>query len=143
MCAALASAGGQLHRTELLGMKSGASMVQNGVIANAAVPGGSSGGHLQDSQQQHEQQQEQQQQEQQPPPPRGTAPCPGATWCRRAARAVRQRLQDGQQLFREYQYVVALDDTIRHTQADALRSDSSSRNRYANVLPYDYNRAAA
>jgi len=66
----------------------------------------------------------------------------GVTWCRRAARAVKQRLLDNQQLFREYQYVVALDDTIRHTQGDALRADSVSRNRYANVLPYDYNRCA-
>ena len=78
------------------------------------------------------------------PPPRPgrgpPAPEPGATWCRRAARAVRQRLQDAQQLFREYQYVVALDDTIRHSQGDAMRSESAQRNRYANVLPYDYNR---
>jgi hypothetical protein len=64
----------------------------------------------------------------------------GATWCRRAARAVKQRLLDTQQLFREYQYVVALDDTIRHAQGDAMRADSAARNRYANVLPYDYNR---
>jgi hypothetical protein len=64
----------------------------------------------------------------------------GVTWCRRAARAVRQRLQDSQQMFREYQYVVALDDTIRHAQNDAMRADCAGRNRYANVLPYDYNR---
>lgn len=77
-------------------------------------------------------------QQQQPRPAAGAEP--GATWCRRAARAVRQRLGDASQLFREYQYVVALDDTIRHAQGDALRSDSAPRNRYANVLPYDYNR---
>lgn len=64
----------------------------------------------------------------------------GATWCRRAARAVKQRLLDQQQLFREYQYIVALDDTIKHPQADALRTECAGRNRYANVLPYDYNR---
>ena len=64
----------------------------------------------------------------------------GATWCRRAARAVSQRLADGAQLFREYQYVVALDDAIRHAQADAVRAEAAGRNRYANVLPYDYNR---
>jgi hypothetical protein len=74
-----------------------------------------------------------------PPPGRGAAEM-GATWCRRAARAVRQRLLDSQQLFREYQYVVALDDTIHHGQGDALRADAAARNRYANVLPYDYNR---
>ncbi|GBF94107.1 hypothetical protein Rsub_07094 [Raphidocelis subcapitata] len=90
--------------------------------------GPASAAALADQHQQHQQQQL---------PPRGE---PGATWCRRAARAVRQRLADGQQLIREYQYIVALDDSIRHASRDAVRADSAARNRYANVLPYDYNR---
>ncbi|KAI8476161.1 MAG: protein-tyrosine phosphatase-like protein [Monoraphidium minutum] len=121
MCAARAAfrGAGQQPGADAPHMK-GAAMLSNGVAAHAGA-----GGDLQ-----------QQQQQQRPPAP----PEPGATWCRRAARAVRQRLQDAQQLFREYQYVVALDDTIRHAQGDAVRADCAQRNRYANVLPYDYNR---
>lgn len=61
-------------------------------------------------------------------------------WYTRAHRALKQRWSDPNQMMREYQHVAALDDGIEHTTSAAKSKAASGRNRYCNVLPYDYNR---
>jgi protein tyrosine phosphatase len=63
-------------------------------------------------------------------------------WYTRAHRALKQRWSDPQQMLREYQHVCALDDAIEHTAGVAKSRAASGRNRYCNVLPYDFNRCA-
>jgi hypothetical protein len=63
-------------------------------------------------------------------------------WYARAHRALKQRWSDPQQMLREYQHVCALDDAIEHSAAVAKSRAASGRNRYCNVLPYDFNRCA-
>jgi protein tyrosine phosphatase len=64
-------------------------------------------------------------------------------WYSRAHRALKQRWGDPQQMLREYQHVCALDDAIEHSAGVAKSRAASGRNRYCNVLPYDFNRCAA
>eukprot|EP00878_Enallax_costatus_P032416 GHUV01035624.1.p1 GENE.GHUV01035624.1~~GHUV01035624.1.p1 ORF type:complete len:306 (+),score=75.01 GHUV01035624.1:411-1328(+) len=61
-------------------------------------------------------------------------------WYLRALRALQQRVSDPQNLIQEYQHVVALDECIQHTTDAAKSRAAHGRNRYCNVLPYDYNR---
>lgn len=61
-------------------------------------------------------------------------------WYIKALRALQQRVSDPHQLIKEYQHVAALDDSIQHTVEVARSQAAHGRNRYCNVLPYDYNR---
>lgn len=62
-------------------------------------------------------------------------------WYIKALRALQQRVSDPHQLIKEYQHVAALDDSIQHTVEVARSQAAHGRNRYCNVLPYDYNRS--
>lgn len=61
-------------------------------------------------------------------------------WYSRAYRALKQRASEPSQLVREYQHVAALDYSLNHSTAVAKSRAAAGRNRYANVLPFDYNR---
>uniref|UniRef100_A0A383W4E4 Uncharacterized protein n=1 Tax=Tetradesmus obliquus TaxID=3088 RepID=A0A383W4E4_TETOB len=63
-----------------------------------------------------------------------------AYWYSRAHRALKQRWADPQQMSREYQHVCALDDAIQAPAGVAKSRAAAGRNRYCNVLPYDFNR---
>lgn len=79
-----------------------------------------------------------------PPPSVGTSAGQGHAqyWYQRAHRALKQRASEPLQLMREYQHVVALDHAITHPCSVAKSRAAAGRNRYTNVLPYDYNRCA-
>jgi hypothetical protein len=62
-------------------------------------------------------------------------------WYERAYRALKQRLGDGDLIMREYSHIVNLDMFISHSCEAAQQEDTSSLNRYCNVLPYDHNRS--
>ena len=53
---------------------------------------------------------------------------------------VSSRLSDAHQLGDEYHAVVMRDRLIDHTTDQSQLPEHGSRNRYVNVLPYDYNR---
>lgn len=55
-----------------------------------------------------------------------------------AAKIVKQRLSNPQELNMEFYHIEVLDDDIQHPYQVATAN--SMRNRYSNVLPYDYNR---
>ncbi len=57
-----------------------------------------------------------------------------------ALAVVHQRLLDPRQLEDEYRSVLERDRSIGHSVRDSQAPDSVPRNRYGNVLPYDYNR---
>jgi type II secretory pathway pseudopilin PulG len=59
---------------------------------------------------------------------------------RQALAIVQQRLADANQLQNEYRDVLAQDRGIEHTLEQSQRPENGPRNRYVNVLPYDYNR---
>lgn len=59
---------------------------------------------------------------------------------RQALSIVQQRLLDARQLHSEYKNVVMRDRAIEHTIEQSQRPENGPRNRYVNVLPYDYNR---
>ena len=52
---------------------------------------------------------------------------------------VQQRLLDTKQLQEEYKNVVIRDLSIEHTVEQSQKPENGPRNRYLNVLPYDYN----
>jgi protein tyrosine phosphatase len=49
------------------------------------------------------------------------------------------RLSDGRQLLSEYRTVTELDSLIDHTVYASQQPENVAKNRYTNVLPYDYN----
>jgi protein tyrosine phosphatase len=53
---------------------------------------------------------------------------------------ISQRLQDSRQLMWEFDAVMHLDQKINSSMHDAQAPGAVQRNRYTNVLPYDYNR---
>jgi tyrosine-protein phosphatase non-receptor type 9 len=59
---------------------------------------------------------------------------------REALAVVTSRLMDDRQLAQEYKAVLRLDQQIDHTVHDSQLSENVPRNRYINVLPFDYNR---
>lgn len=61
-------------------------------------------------------------------------------WYGRAHRALKQRVSDPAQILKEYQHVCALDCSIGHSTSVAKSKAAAGRNRYINVLPFDYNR---
>lgn len=58
---------------------------------------------------------------------------------RQALSIVQQRLLDTKQLQEEYKNVVIRDLSIEHTVEQSQKPENGPRNRYLNVLPYDYN----
>ncbi len=59
---------------------------------------------------------------------------------RQALAIVSQRLRDPSALGQEFQAVLKRDIQIAHSTSDSQLSENTSRNRYINVLPFDYNR---
>ena len=59
---------------------------------------------------------------------------------RQALAIVHARLADANHLQNEYRDVLARDRGIEHTLEQSQRPENGPRNRYVNVLPYDYNR---
>lgn len=57
-----------------------------------------------------------------------------------ALRVVQQRMADSRRLVAEFRTVVELDRLIDHTVYVSQQAENTVRNRYVNVLPYDYNR---
>ncbi|GFH16999.1 uncharacterized protein HaLaN_13530 [Haematococcus lacustris] len=59
---------------------------------------------------------------------------------REAVAIISQRTADGKHLTAEYRSVIHNDQLIGHSVQDSQRSENAARNRYINVLPYDFNR---
>ncbi|KAJ9531782.1 hypothetical protein QJQ45_021935 [Haematococcus lacustris] len=59
---------------------------------------------------------------------------------REAVAIISQRTVDGKHLTAEYRSVIHNDQLIGHSVQDSQRSENAARNRYINVLPYDFNR---
>jgi hypothetical protein len=62
------------------------------------------------------------------------------TWYRRALKVVRQHVSRPVDLRKEYGKVIELDCDIDHPCDVAESGAAEGRNRYCDVLPYDYNR---
>lgn len=81
-----------------------------------------------------------------PPQQRGPSSQPNGmpqaarAWYAAAYRLLLKKLQECQQLVIEYQQIVNLDEIIPHKCNAALDKSIAGKNRYTNVLPYDYNR---
>ena len=65
---------------------------------------------------------------------------PGVSVYQEAYQILSQRLLDPRLMADEYSTITERDRTISHACSDSSSRENSSRNRYTNVIPYDYNR---